>query len=139
MFYLLLNMIVSAVVAGAVLFIYDKFGRPDCAGGIGSDSGVTITGVSGVGAVKNEQVVLRNTGNLNVLLTGWTLRDSSGVTFELPQLTLYPEGTVIIHSGDGEDSITDLYWRLTESLWEPGELVVLYDTQGLARAFYRIP
>lgn len=137
--YLLLNALVSALVAGAVLFLYDRFGRPDCASGVGADSSVTINGVLGVGEAKSEMVVLQNTGDQTVVLTGWSLRNGSGVTFEFPQLTLYPGGTVQVHTTTGKASISDLYWNQTDPLWVEGELVVLYDTQGLARAFFRIP
>lgn len=137
--YLLLNVVVSALVVGTILYLYDRNGRSDCTSGVGADSSVTINGVPGVGIVKSEMVVLQNTGDQTVMLTGWTLRNSSGLSFEFPQLTLYPGGTVQVHTSMGDDSISDLYWNQTEPLWEQGDLVVLYDTQGLARAFYRIP
>jgi hypothetical protein len=138
-FYLILNVLVSVLVTGGVLFLYDRFGRQDCASGVGSGTPVVIVGVSGAGAEASEVLTLQNTGDQPVVLTGWVLRDSSGVAFTLPQLSLYPGGTVQVHTSSGQDSVTDLYWGLSDPLWEPGELAVLYDTQGLARAFYRIP
>jgi Lamin Tail Domain len=137
--YILLNVFISAAVTGTILFLYDRFARPDCSSAVGAGTGVTIMGVSGVGAAKNEIVTLQNIGEQAVMLTGWVLRDSSGAAYVFPQLTLYPGGTVQVHTAAGEDSITDLYWNHDEPLWKAGELVVLYDTQGLARAFYRIP
>ncbi|MBI4731273.1 MAG: lamin tail domain-containing protein [Chloroflexi bacterium] len=137
--YLLLNAFVSALVTGTILFLYDRFGRPESSNGVGTETGVIIAGVTGAGVAESEAVTLQNTGEQSVVLTGWTLRDSDGAAYTLPQLTLYPGGAVQVHTANGENSVTDLYWGLSSPLWEPGELVVLYDTQGLARAFYRIP
>jgi hypothetical protein len=137
--YLLLNALISALVTGTILFLYDRFGRPESPGGIGTETGVMIAGVSGAGATEIEVVTLQNVGTQSVVLTGWTLRDSAGTTYTFPQLTLYPGGTVQVHTIEGSDTVTDLYWGRSDPVWEPGELTVLYDTQGLARAFYRIP
>jgi hypothetical protein len=137
--YLLLNAFISATVTGIILFLYDRYARPDCPGCVGAGTGVTILGVTGVGTAGSEIVTLQNIGEQEVVLTGWALRNGSGAAYVLPQLTLYPDGTVQVHTSEGEDSITDLYWNRTDPLWESGELTVLYDTQGLARAFYRIP
>jgi hypothetical protein len=100
---------------------------------------LTIIGVTGAGTAENEGIILQNTGEKSVVLTGWVLQESNGATFTFPQLTLYAGGSVQVHTSSGEDSVTDLYWGQSDPLWEAGELVVLYDTQGLARAFYRIP
>lgn len=137
--YLLLNVFVSAAVTGMILFLYDRFARSPASSGVGAGTGVTIPGVTGVGAAAREVVTLQNAGEQPVVLTGWTLRDSSGAAYTFPPLTLYPGGSVQVHTAAGEDSITDLYWGRADPLWEAGELVVLYDPQGLARAFYRIP
>jgi hypothetical protein len=100
---------------------------------------VNIVGVTGVGSVENEVLILQNTGEESVVLTGWVLRDGEGAAFSFPQLTLYPGGTLQVHTAQGGDTVTDLHWDSSSPLWEPGELAVLYDTQDLARAFYRVP
>jgi hypothetical protein len=138
-FYLLLNILVSALVTGTILLLYDQFGRPACSNGVGAETGASIIGVTGVGTAGNEMVILQNTGEDSVLLTGWVLRDGDGAAFTFPQLTLYPGGTVQVHTDKGKDSVTDLYWGQSASIWESGELAVLYDPRGFARAFYRIP
>jgi Lamin Tail Domain len=139
LFYLLLNALVSALVIGTALFLYDRFGRPACSNSVGTISGVNIIGISGAGTLAKEIVTLQNTGDESIVLTGWVLRDSEGAAFTFPQLTLYPGGTVQVHTTQGGNSATDLYWDQSTSIWESGELAVLYDPQGLARAFYRIP
>lgn len=137
--FLLLNIVISALVVWGSLLIYDRFVRPACPEGVGELSGVSILGVSRVGIPGSESLTLQNTGEKSIVLTGWVLQDSEGKAFTFPQLTIYPGGSVVVHTGEGESSVTDLYWGLSSSVWESGELVVLYDTRGMARTFYRIP
>lgn len=139
MLYLLLNALVSALVTAGVLFVYDRFARPACSEGIGAATGVLISGVSGVGTAGSEIVTLQNNGAETVVLTGWVLMDEDGTAFTFPQLSLYPGGSIQVHTSRGDDSVTDLYWDQSASIWSGGELVLLFDTRGLARAFHRIP
>jgi hypothetical protein len=137
--YLLLNVLISATVTGLVLFLYDRFIRPDCTRGVGARTDVTIVGVAAPGDLQAETVTLINSGTEPVVLTGWMLQDGEGATFTFPQLTLYPGGSVRVHTASGKNTIVDLYWGSRVPLWRSGKQVVLYDVQGLARAFYRIP
>lgn len=145
--YLLLNALVSALVTGAFLFYYDRANpKTDC----GTNGTVPTTlapvsinadviSVSGTGVLASETVLIQNNGEAALQLTGWTLKDNQGSIYTFPQLTLYPGGTVQVHSGPGTDTAADLYWQLSVPVWKSGELVALYDTQNMARAFYRIP
>ena len=144
--YLLLNALVSVLVSGTVLFFYDRANhQTDCSssetiptlpsGSVNAD----IVSVGGVGALVSETVILQNNGDATLLLTGWTLKDGESSIYTFPQLTLYPGGIVQVHSGTGTNTAADLFWGLTTPVWKSGELVALYDTQNIARAFYRIP
>ena len=144
--FLLLNALVSVLVSGTILFFYDRANhKTDCglggtvptlaSGGIQAD----IASVSGAGALASESVVILNNGEAALLLSSWTLKDSQGNTYTFPQLTLYPGGTVQILSRPGTDTAADLYWGRSAPVWESGELAALYDTQNIARAFYRVP
>lgn len=144
--YLLLNVLVSVLVIGTVLFFYDRAThKTDCrpcetiptlpVGSVNAD----IVSVHGAGALTSESVTLQNNGVDALVLTGWTLKDGNGSAFIFPQLTLYPGGLVQIHSGSGTNTAADLFWGLSNPVWKSGELVALYDTQNIARAFYRIP
>jgi hypothetical protein len=144
--YLLLNALVSVLVSGTVLFFYDRANRKlDCissetiptlpSGSINAD----IVSVGGAGTLASETVILQNNGETALLLTGWTIKDGEGSSFTFPQLTLYPGGLVEVHSGTGTNTAADLFWNLTAPVWKSGELVALYDTQNIARAFYWIP
>jgi hypothetical protein len=144
--YLLLNALVSVLVSGTVLFFYDRaIHKTDCStsetiptlpsGSVKAD----IVSVGGAGALASETVILQNNGDTALLLTDWTLKDGQGSIYTFPELTLYPGGIVEVHSGPGTNTAADLFWGLSAPVWKSGELVALYDTQNIARAFYRIP
>jgi hypothetical protein len=148
--YLLINILVSAAVTGSIIFFYDRAQRADCvptlpAGSFtpsSSDINVAIAGVIGTGTLADERVLIQNNGTEKLDLTGWYLEDNKGVIYtfpQTPQLTLFPGGTVQVHTKAGIDSLPDLYWGQAEPVWNSGELAALYDQQNIARAFYRIP
>jgi hypothetical protein len=146
--YLLINMIVSALVAGAVLYFYDRSHPAVCvtpltngATILPDNSGieVSITGIISVGTFKDERIVIQNNGTQEMVLTGWYLTDNSGLTYTFPQLTLYSGGKVQIHTASGNDTPTDLYWGYSAPIWKSGELAILYDPHAVARSFYRVP
>ena len=147
-YYILVNICVSALVTGTVLFIYDRLYRNDCSATLpGSTDGtpssaemnVSIVGINGTGTLENETVIIQNNGNSPLVLTGWTLKNNQGSTYTFPQLTLYPGGKVQLHTKSGSDTASDLYWQHSTPAWSSGELATLYDEQNIARAFYRIP
>ena len=156
--FLLLNVIVSACVTGAMLFWYDRNYRavigpvsqavtptqveagppletlpPD------ADIPVEIASVAGAGTLTTEVVVVKYNGEGELRMAGWQLKDEDGHTFTFPQLTLYPNGAVQIHTASGTDAVIDLYMNLREAIWESGEVASLYDPQDNLRANYRVP
>jgi hypothetical protein len=152
-FYLLLNILVSALVTGSILFFYDRSHQADCAvpPGLSTLPGSTalspITGgvklnivsIIGAGTAGSEMVVIQNVGSEALVLTGWQLKDSQGDAYTFPQLTLYPRGTLQVHTAVGQDSAVDLYWGRSSPVWTTGQLATLYDVSGAARAFYPVP
>ncbi len=152
-YYLLLNIIVSATVTITILFFYDRSHRLNTgplpvlstspvitsADPLAGDIKVNIVSVIGAGTVASEIVVIQNNGTGPLILTGWLLKDSQGTTYIFPQLSLNPGGTVQVHTGSGEDTPIDLYWNRISPVWASGELATLYDDRGVTRAFYRIP
>ena len=144
--YLLLNALVSVLVTGAILFLYDRANhKTDCGTSevvptLASVSvSADIVSVTGAGALASESVAIRNNGEAALLLTDWALKDDQGNRYTFPQLKLYPGGMVQVHTKSGTNTATDLYWGRSAPVWKSGELVALYDTQNIARAFYRIP
>lgn len=148
--YLLLNIFVSALVTGTIIYFYDRAHPVNCLtpqpdlSAVTADSGlnVSIVGVIGAGTLGDERIVIHNTGSEKILLTGWRLEDDKGLVYHFPdspQLTLYPGASVQVHTKSGTDQPSDVYWGRTETVWTSGELASLYDPQNVPRALYRIP
>lgn len=155
--YLLLNVFVSASVTGGILFWYDRniravnqpavvqqaapVGGADTATGseLQTDIPVKISSVVGAGAVESEIVVVKFEGEGELDLSSWQLKDEDGGTFTFPELTLYPNGAVQVHTTSGTDTVIDLYWGIGEAVWSSGENARLFDSQGNLRAVYRVP
>ncbi len=154
--YLLLNVFVSACVTGGMLFWYDRNYRaalapaavPASSNASGSaavtpspqtDIPVSIESVVGAGTLNVETAVIHYSGQTQLNLAGWQLKDDNSNTFTFPQLTLYPNGSVQVHTAGGTDTVIDLYWGAPEFVWNSGESARLYDSQGNLRAVYRVP
>jgi hypothetical protein len=156
--YLILNVFVSACVTGAMLFWYDRNYRatlaplpqpgapvqgetvapvetlpPD------ADIPVEIVSVAGAGTLDAEVVVVRYNGEGSLMLANWQLKDDNGNTFTFPQLVLYTDGAVQVHTAPGSDTVVDLYMDLRDPIWESGEMARLFDPQDNLRAIYRVP
>ena len=157
--YLLLNVFISACVTGAILFWYDRNYRatlsPAQPVALPAESGqpvapvenyqpdeqipVEIISIVGAGTLGAEVVVIHYSGEGELGLSGWQLRDSDNNTFTFPQLVLYTNGAVQVHTATGTDTVVDLYWGLREAVWQSGETANLYDPQGNLRAIYNVP
>jgi hypothetical protein len=147
-FYILVNIFLSAMVTGTILYFYNRLYQkncnatlPDATLAIGSpdETAVAIIGINGTGALADEAVTIQNTGNSTLVLTGWALKNNLGAAYTFPELTLFPGGMVELHTKSGSNTASDLYWQRSASVWSSGELAALYDTQNIARAFYRVP
>jgi hypothetical protein len=152
-------MLVSACVTGSILFWYDRNYRtaapivnvPASAAPAGelltngtveettAEGTVEIVSVIGAGTLNAEMVVIRYNGDGELGLAGWRLQDDNGNKFEFPQLELYTNGAVQLHTTTGTNTVVDLYWGLRHPVWESGEVVRLYDNNGDLRAVYNIP
>ena len=157
--YLLLNVFISACVTGAILFWYDRNYRsvsrsavepaaPQADQEISApqatldpeiDIPVEIVSVIGAGTLNAEWVVVTYTGEDQINLANWELRDEDRNVFVFPQLILHPEGAVQIHTASGINTVIDLYWGESEPVWESGENAQLVDPGGNLRDEYRVP
>ena len=156
--YLLLNVFISACVTGAILFWYDRNYRatltvaPQAVAPVQGEAiapletlppdaevPVEIVSVVGAGNLSAEVVVVRYNGEGKLELANWQLKDDNGNTFTFPQLTLYKNGAVQVHTASGSDTVVDLYMGLRDPIWESGESAKLFDPQNNLRAIYRVP
>jgi hypothetical protein len=155
-YYLLLNALVSACVTGSILFWYDRNYRATLAPAAAAVTGggetsaaqtpvpqtdipVKIESIVGAGTLNAETTVIHYSGKGQLELQGWQLKDEDSNTFTFPQLTLYQNGSVQVHTGSGTDTVIDLYWGVPDAVWGSGENARLYDSQGNLRAVYRVP
>jgi hypothetical protein len=156
-YYLLLNVFVSATVTIGILFWYDRNYRAvtqpsvqqaaSASGDVESattanpqtDIAVKISSVIGAGTINAEVVIIKFEGEGQLDLASWQLKDEDGNIFKFPQITLYPNGAVQVHTITGTDTVIDLYWGIGEAVWSSGENARLFDAQGNLRAVYRVP
>ncbi|HEX2696932.1 MAG TPA: lamin tail domain-containing protein [Anaerolineales bacterium] len=154
-YYLLLNVFVSACVTSAILYWYDRNYRavtlPQPS--VSSSSSATeaspaqtaqqgtvqIVSVIGAGTLSVEAVVVKYTGDGELDLTGWHLKDAKGNTYTFPPFKLFRNGAVQVHTADGTNTAIDLYWNQSDSVWQSGEAVLLTDANGNVQDSYPVP
>ncbi|MGB0653729.1 MAG: lamin tail domain-containing protein [Thermoplasmatota archaeon] len=80
----------------------------------------------------NEWVRIRNPTTEAVEMTGWLLQDEAGRGYGFPEgFTLDGAAQVRVHTGDGNDTITDLYWGSGSAVWNnSGDTAFLFDETG---------
>jgi competence protein ComEC len=79
--------------------------------------------------LNDEFIVLENTGDGSLDLSGWTVSDEAGATYTIPDGTTLAAGaTLTIHSGSGTDTEADLYWGSSSPIWNnAGDTVIVSD------------
>jgi competence protein ComEC len=82
--------------------------------------------------LNDEYVAFENGGDEPIDLSGWTVEDEAGKTYEIPQgFTLDPGATVTLRTGSGTDTDTDLYWGSGSPVWNnAGDTVTLLNADG---------
>jgi len=158
-FYLLLNVFISACVTGAILFWYDRNYRsvsvsavqpaaPLVNQGVSAQVAtldptieipVEIVSVIGAGTLNAEWVVVSYKGDEQINLANWELRDEDRNIFVFPQLILHKNGAVQVHTASGTNTVIDLYWGESDPVWGSGEEAQLYDPSGNVRSVYKVP
>jgi excisionase family DNA binding protein len=79
-------------------------------------------------SLREQYVCIKNRGSTAVDMTGWHLQDRTGATYDFPPFTLPPGARLLLHTGKGTDTGTDLYWGRGSSVWRnEGDVVTLFD------------
>ncbi|WP_158055891.1 lamin tail domain-containing protein [Halorussus halophilus] len=106
--------------------------------GTSSDYSVSIPTISEDGATLNDEYVdIANDGSSALDMTGWSVEDEAGNSYQFPGgFTLGAGNTVRLHSGDGTDSSTDLYWGGSYIWNNGGDTVYLFDSSGTQHTTY---
>ena len=99
---------------------------------------VEITEIVGSGNIAEEMVIITNRGQ-PVNLEGWTLSDSHDNVYTFPGILLWSNNaSVRVHTSSGENTATDLYWKLNRAIWEAGDKATLADRNGKIIAVYAL-
>lgn len=154
-YYLLLNVFVSACVTSAILYWYDRNYRavtlPQAAAPAASNTTgtapvqnvqqgtVKIVSVVGAGTLTAETVTIQYRGEGEVDLTGWQIKDANGNTYTFPPFKLFKNGAVQVHTASGTNTAIDLYWGQRAAVWQSGETAILTDPQGNVQDSYPVP
>lgn len=79
-----------------------------------------------------ETVTLANVGDEPLDVSGWSVADAAGTTYEFAAGTVLGAGaSLTLHTGSGTDSDTDRYWGRSQSVWnDEGDTVHVYDDGG---------
>lgn len=87
--------------------------------------------------LNQEYVTFRNTCDSTLQLTDWTINDAGTSRYKVPSLALQPGSTVTLHTGQGTDDATDVYWdRTSRAVWNNGgDTLFLRDTAGGLAAY----
>jgi hypothetical protein len=167
LFYILINIVVSAVTILVVLFLWENtrlktalFGLPtiqeETAIGetspdvveVQSNLLIEIGEVGGVGNLATEYIRLVRPaaeGDETISLKDWRIKDEDNHNYAILEksglagLDLHSSGAVNIYSKEGESNPIELYLGLKDPIWEPGETVTLIDPQGEVHHTYLIP
>jgi len=99
---------------------------------------ITIRAINGAGNLSAEQVVLVNVGGV-VDLVGWELVHPDGDAYHFPALRLHQTGQLTVHTGSGQDTVTDLFWERDLPVWQSGHAVRLLDADGNIHATFELP
>jgi LysM repeat protein len=99
---------------------------------------LVVREVRGAGVLADEVLVIFNEGGA-VQLAGWSVRDETGRLYQFPVLSLNQGGTVTLHTIAGSDTVTDLFWGQTTSVWASGKQVLLSDAGGTLHTQFTIP
>jgi micrococcal nuclease len=88
--------------------------------------------------LNGEFITFSNEGNTTVDMTGWLVLDESNNDYFFPTFSLGNSSSVTLFMGSGTDSISELYWGSSKSIWNnDGDELFLRDSQGLLVAYYR--
>jgi hypothetical protein len=81
--------------------------------------------------LNEEWVEISNKGTGAQDMKGWTLSDAGNHTYKFQDFTLQPKASVKVHTGKGDNSVTDIYWGRTSSVWNnDGDTATLKDGSG---------
>ncbi|HEY3341053.1 MAG TPA: lamin tail domain-containing protein [Anaerolineae bacterium] len=98
---------------------------------------VRIGGVLFPGQHQRESVVIANDSNVDVVLNGWVLASSRNISYTFGNVTLFRSNFISLHTINGTDVPTDLFWNRSEPAWQIGDVLTL-SNQGQVVTTYTV-
>ena len=87
--------------------------------------------------LNGEWVEIANQGSSDQSLDKWTLKSKGNHTYTFKNFTLKTSSSVKVHTGKGDDTLTDLYWGRGSPVWnDNGDIATLRDVSGKVVASY---
>lgn len=87
--------------------------------------------------LNGEWVEIVNQGSSDQSLDKWTLEDEDNHTYIFKNFILKAGAFVKIHTGKGDDTLTDLFWGRSSPVWNnDGDTATLLDASGEAITRY---
>jgi LysM repeat protein len=101
--------------------------------------GIRIGALETPGNLLSEAVSLINDSNLAVNLQGWRLEREGGPTYTFGSVSLFPGGSLWLHSREGSNTSIALFWSQTAPVWQSGTVARLVNPQGDIVTSYIVP
>ena len=98
-----------------------------------------IESIIGAGELETERVLIKHIGEKEVSLVGWQLQDQDGNVYSFPALTMFQGGAVTVFTRMGTSTVVELFWGQEEPLWQSGDRAYLVDPDGQVHAIYNVP
>lgn len=98
-----------------------------------SPTGIRVVEINAdVEDVTDEYIVLKNTADAPLDLSGWRVKDEDGHVYTFPDgYRLGIDETVTLHSSRGTQTESDRYWWADSHVWDAnGDTIAVYDDRG---------
>jgi LysM repeat protein len=101
---------------------------------------IDVTGIIDAGVLESEAAQLVNSGAQEQSLSGWRLSDEDGNVYTFGNVSIFGEGAgVLVHTRAGSNTFSDLFWGLSEPVWQSGETLTLQDSNQQVIATFTVP
>jgi LysM repeat protein len=91
------------------------------------------------GNLLSEAVSIVNESNLALNLQGWRLEREGGPAYSFGDVSLFPGGSIWVHSRDGVNTSVALYWNQPNPIWQGGAVMRLINPENNVVASYTVP
>jgi LysM repeat protein len=109
------------------------------AASVASGQGLRIGLVETPGTLLSEAVSLINDSNLAVNLQGWRLEREGGPSYTFGSVSVFPGGSLWVHSRAGTNTSVALFWNQSAPVWQSGAVARLINPQGEVITSYTLP